>query len=33
MENLFINRIKLNKENIDNTKYTFNIQCLSNFEE
>ena len=33
MEELFINRIKLNKENIDNSKYPFNIKCLKDFDE
>lgn len=33
MEDLFVNRVKLNKENIDNTQYPFNIKCLSNFDE
>lgn len=33
MENLFINRIKLNRENIDKRTYPFNIKCLNNFEE
>ena len=33
MENLFVNRVKLNKDNIDNSIYPFNIKCLSNFEE
>ena len=33
MENLFVNRIRLNKDNIDNSKYPFNIKCLSDFEE
>ena len=33
MENLFINRIKLNRKNIDSNIYPFNVQCLSNFEE
>ena len=33
MGNLFINRIKLNKENIDTTIYPFNIKCLEGFDE
>lgn len=33
MENLFVNSIRLNKENIDNSKYPFNIRCLNNFNE
>ena len=33
MENLFINRVKLNRENVDNSKYPFNIKCLSSFDE
>lgn len=33
MENLFVNRVKLNKNNIDITKYPFNIKCLNNFDE
>ena len=33
MENLFVNRVRLNKDNIDNSKYPFNIKCLSDFEE
>ena len=33
MENLFVNRVRLNKDNIDNNKYPFNIKCLSNFDE
>ena len=33
MERFFIDRIKLNKENIDNTKYPFNIKCLRDFDE
>ena len=33
MQNLFINRIKLNKEKIDSTNYPFNIKCLKNFSE
>ena len=33
MENLFVNIVRLNKDNIDNSKYPFNIKCLSNFEE
>ena len=30
MENLFVNRVRLNKDNIHNSKYPFNIKCLSN---
>ena len=33
MENLFINSIRLNRENIDESKYPFNIKCLKNFKE
>ena len=33
MENLFVNRVKLNRENIDNNKYPFNIKCLIDFDE
>ena len=33
MAELFVNRVKLNRENIDKRKYPFNIKCLSNFEE
>ncbi|MBQ7668724.1 MAG: AAA family ATPase [Clostridia bacterium] len=33
MEELFVNRIKLNKENINSKKYPFNIPCLVNFDE
>lgn len=33
MEELFINRIKLNKENIDDNIYPYNIKCLKDFEE
>lgn len=33
MENLFVNRVRLNKDNIDNSKYPFNIKCLSKFDE
>ena len=33
MENLFVNRVRLNKDNIDNSKYPFNIKCLSSFDE
>ena len=33
MENLFINKIKLNRENIDFEEYPFNIKCLKHFEE
>ena len=33
MKRLFIDSIRLNHENIDNTKYPFNIKCLTDFEE
>ena len=33
MENLFVNIVRLNKDNIDNSKYPFNIKCLSSFDE
>lgn len=33
MEDLFVNRVKLNKDNVDESKYPFNIKCLSNFDE
>ena len=33
MEELFVNRIKLNKNNIDSSKYPFNIKCLKDFDE
>ena len=33
MEDLFVNRVRLNRENIDNNKYPFSIKCLNNFEE
>ena len=33
MENLFINRVKLNREKVDNNKYPFNIKCLRSFDE
>jgi len=33
MNNLFINRIRYDKENIDTKKYPFNIKCLKSFEE
>lgn len=32
MEDLFINRITLNRENINKNRYPFNIKCLRNFE-
>lgn len=32
MNNLFVNRIKLNKEDVTD-KYPFNIQCLKDFDE
>ena len=31
MENLFVNRVRLKKDNIDKSKYPFNIKCLINF--
>ena len=33
MENLFVNRIKLNKEDANDNKYPFNIKALKNFDE
>jgi predicted ATPase len=33
LEKLFINRVILNKDNIDNSHYPFNIKCLMDFEE
>ena len=33
MNNLFIHRIRYDKENIDTKKYPFNIKCLKSFEE
>ncbi len=33
MEDLFVNRVRLNRENINNTVYPFNIKCLKDFEE
>ena len=33
MNDLFVNRIMLKKDNIDKSKYPFNIECLSNFDE
>ena len=33
MNRLFVNKIKLNKENINSNIYPFNIKCLKNFEE
>ena len=33
MENLFVNRVRLNKGNVDNSKYPFNIKCLNDFDE
>ena len=33
MERLFVNKIKLNRENIDENRYPFNIKCLTGFEE
>ena len=33
METLFVNRVRLNKDNIDNSKYPFNIKCLEGFDE
>lgn len=33
MEKLFVNNIRLNRENIDTTIYPFNIKCLKSFNE
>lgn len=33
MNELFVTKIKLNKKNINNDIYPFNIKCLKNFEE
>ena len=33
MEELFVNRVRLNRENINNNVYPFNIKCLNNFKE
>ena len=33
MEDLFVNRVKLNREKINNNIYPFNIKCLKKFEE
>ncbi len=33
MENLFINKIKMNKEGVNLNRYPFNIKCLENFDE
>lgn len=33
MNRLYVNHIKLNKENVDRNKYPFNIECLSRFSE
>ena len=33
MNSLFVNRIKLNKDDIDVNQYPFNIKCLKNFDE
>lgn len=33
MERLFLNSIKINKDNVDITTYPFNIKCLNDFEE
>lgn len=33
MNELFVTKIRLNKENINNDIYPFNIKCLKNFEE
>lgn len=31
MENLFVNRVRLNKDNVDNSKYPFNIKPKTNY--
>lgn len=33
MDSLFIKSIRINKDNVDTSKYPFNIKCLNNFEE
>ncbi|MBQ9313742.1 MAG: AAA family ATPase [Clostridia bacterium] len=33
MEKLFVKCVKLNRDNIDNNRYPFNIPCLKNFDE
>ena len=33
MKKLFVNNVRLNKDNIDNSEYPFNIKCLRNFDE
>ena len=33
MEELFVNRVRLNREKIDSNQYPFNIKCLKNFNE
>lgn len=33
MDSLFIKSIRINKDNVDTSKYPFNIKCLKNFEE
>ena len=33
MADLFVNRVRLNRESIDNNKYPFNIKCLKEFNE
>jgi len=33
MEDLFVNRVRLNREKINNNIYPFNIKCLKKFEE
>jgi len=31
MKKLFVNNVRLNKDNIDNSEYPFNIKCLRNW--
>ena len=33
MEDLFITRVKLNKDHINKKEYPFNIGCLQDFDE
>lgn len=33
MENIFVKSVKLNRKNIDNCQYPFNVKCIENFEE
>lgn len=33
MNKLFVNKIRINKDNVDMSKYPFNIKCLNNFDE